>query len=440
MNPRNPPFALRTPLAGRFPARRVGLGTAVLGLAVLLGGCGGDRSRRVGPGSEPARVSYAATPIGRPVDGRPWIAHVTVVDLDQDGRRDVLVSDAGRNAIDWIRQTAPGEFEERVLAEGIAGPVHAEVADLDGDGDLEVLVASMGQVFPNNARIGAVVVLENRGDQTFVPRTVLERTSRVTDVRAADLNGDGRLDLALAQFGYDQGEVAWLEQRGPWTFERRVVLDLPGAVNVVVADLTGDGSPDLAANISQEFEEIHLLENDGRGRFTDRVIHGSTNEDFGSSGLALADLNRDGRPDLLFTNGDGFDYAEPGERPWHGVQWLENLGQGVFRYHRIGDLAGAFSPVAADVNGDGALDVVASSGFNRWENAGAVSLMVFLNDGRQRFTPHVLARRPTHLMTVAVAPLDGPERPPVIVTGGFHAYPPWDHLSRVLLWRQSEVP
>lgn len=401
-------------------------------LGCTLAGCADSRR-------EPARVNYRPTPVGRPVEGRPWIAHVNAVDLDQDGLIDVLISDAQQNAVSWLRQQASGEFEEVVLASGLPGVVHAEAVDLDQDGDLDVLAASMGQVFPNNAKIGAVFVLENDGRQQFTARRVLENTSRVTDVRAADLNGDGRIDLAVAQFGYDQGEVSWLENRGDGRFERRVILNLPGAVNVVVADLNGDGAPDLAANISQEFEEIHLLENDGRGRFVDRVIYGSTNEDFGSSGLALCDLNQDGRPDLLFTNGDGFDYAQPGERPWHGVQWLENLGNGTFRYHRIGDLAGAFSPVAVDVNGDGALDVVASSGFNRWTNPQAVSLMVFLNDGRQRFTPHVLARTPTHLMTAAVAALDGPGQPPVIITGGFHAYPPWDRMSRVLFWRQIDL-
>jgi len=52
-------------------------------------------------------------------------------------------------------------------------------------------------------------------------------------------------------------------------------------------------------------------------------LFGSTNEDFGSSGISLSDLNRDGRPDILYSNGDGFGYADPGKRPWHGLQWLE---------------------------------------------------------------------------------------------------------------------
>ena len=104
-----------------------------------------------------------------------------------------------------------------------------------------------------------------------------------------------------------------------------------------VADFDGDGRPDFAALISQEWEEVHLFRNPGPGGiFKDELVWGSTNEDYGSSGLEVADVNRDGRPDLIYTNGDGFDYAVRGHRPWHGIQWLENLGSGNFRFpHRV---------------------------------------------------------------------------------------------------------
>ncbi|HEX2101684.1 MAG TPA: VCBS repeat-containing protein [Candidatus Synoicihabitans sp.] len=425
---------MRTVAPGRC---RLAFTLALAGALVLAVGCRPDDSaQRASPSTAPAEA-YRGTPIGATIEGRPWIAHVLAVDLDRDGLLDVLVCDARANQVSWIRQVRPGEFAETKLASDLPGPVHAEGVDFDGDGDVDVLVASMGQVFPNNSRIGAVYWLENDGAMAFTPRVVLAETTRVSDVRAGDFDGDGRLDLAVAQFGYDQGEVAWLRQRSDGSFERRVLLNRSGAVNVVVADLNGDQTLDLAAIVSQEWEEIHLFENDGRGSFRSRVIYGSTNEDFGSSGLTLGDLNRDGRPDLLFTNGDGFDYAEPGPRPWHGVQWLENLGQGLFRYHRIGDLAGAYSPAAVDLNRDGFTDVVACSGFNDWDSPAAVSLVVFLNDGTQRFTRHVVARAPTHLMTLAIGAYDGPEHPPALVTGGFHAYPPWRDMSRVTLWRRE---
>jgi hypothetical protein len=372
--------------------------------------------------------------IGRP----PWIAHANAADLDRDGLMDVVACEAQLNQVMWIRQTARGVFEEKVVATDLRAPVHVETADMDGDGDLDILVASMAVVFPHNDRIGTVFILENDGRQNFTTHVVLENTSRVTDVRAADLNGDGRLDLALAQFGYDQGEVSWLEQTGPWAFKRHVILELSGAINVGVADFDGDGKPDIAALLSQQWEEIYFFKNDGRGNFAAKRIWGSTNEDYGSSGISISDLNRDGRPDIVYSNGDGFGpSATPGPRPWHGVQWLENKGGGNFHFHRIGLLPGAYSPIAVDLDQDGAMDVVASSAYADWnsKSRNVVSLMWFRNDGNMNFEARALANAPKDLITLAAADFDG-DGTPVLVTGGFYIYPPYDSVSRISLWRR----
>jgi hypothetical protein len=395
----------------------------------------------------PARVAavdattlFQARPVGAPVEGNPWIAHVRAADLDRDGLLDALVCDARRNQIGWLRQVAPGRFEETALAVDIPAPVHIEAVDFDGDGDLDLLVASMGEIFPNNDPIGAVLVFENDGQQRFTKRVIVDRVARVTDVQAGDFDGDGKLDLAVAQFGYDQGEVRWMRNLGGWKFESFNLLKLSGTINVCAADFTGDGKLDLVALVSQQWEEIHLFTNDGTGKFTDQVIFGSTNEDFASSGLRLADLNRDGRPDILFTNGDGFGPSpQPGPRPWHGVQWLENLGGGKFRFHRIADLPGAYSPVGVDVDGDGATDVVALSAFNEWEKPQAVSMVWYRNDGRQNFTPHVLAHAPTHLTTVDVGDFERTGKP-TLIAGAFHAYPPFTNMSRLTLWLRRAAP
>lgn len=438
----------------RMSLRFVGATALFLALgfaATLVGGCGGKSEQGATlkgdaqvQSSSPPKAAFSpsnlrSAPVGAPVDGRPWTAQVAVMDLDRDGLADILVCDGQRNQVGWIRQTARGVFEEQPIATEIPGPVHAEAVDIDGDGDLDVLVASMGVIFPNNDKIGSVVILENDGHQHFTKRVVAEHIARVTDVRAGDFNGDGKLDLAVAQFGYNQGEIRWMENLGNWNFRSHILLSLSGAINVCVADLNGDRTPDIVAVIAQEWEEIVLFENDGSGNFTHKTIYGSTNEDYGSSGISLCDLNRDGKPDILYTNGDGFDYAEPGSRPWHGVQWLENVGGGQFRFHRIGDLPGAYSPVGVDFDADGSMDVIAVSGFNTWNKPEAVSMMLFHNDGAMRFTPFPLAHTPTHLLTVAVGDLDGNGKP-VIVTGGFHAYPPFEHMSRVTVWRKVEQP
>ncbi len=381
--------------------------------------------------------TFMPRPIGRPAVGLPWITDVEIVDLDGDGLKDVLACDARRNRVEWIRQVRKGVFKEQDIGGPVPGPAHVSVADLYGTGHLDVLVACMGKILPDNDKIGSVVVLKNDGHEHFTNQVILDHTYRVTDVEAADLNGDGRLDLAVAQFGYIEGQVQWLENLGNGHFKSHPLLDLPGTIHAPVADLTGSGHKDIVALVTQGLEEVHAFFGDGRGRFRDRVLYGSTNKDFGCSGLCVADVNGDGRPDIIYTNGDGFDYATPGIRPWHGVQWLENLGSGKFAFHRIGNFPGAFSPVAVDLTGDGHKDIIACSGFNDWTNPDSVSLMCFENDGHEHFTPRALAHVPNHLIVVRAADMYNDGRIE-LVTGTVMRHPPYDSVSRVTLWEPAK--
>jgi hypothetical protein len=211
-------------------------------------------------------------------------------------------------------------------------------------------------------------------------------------------------------------------------------MKISGTIDTLVADIDGDGDLDIVALVSQEWEEIYVFENDGHGNFKPRKIYGSTNEDFGSSGISLVDLDKDGDLDILYTNGDAFDYIPPGPRPWHGVQWLENKGNLKFEYHRIGDFPGAYSARAADVDHDGDLDVVVVSCFNKWDDPKAQSVIWFENDGRMNFTRHDISSNPSHLLILECADMDG-DGWVDFVTGGMYTYPPYDRMSRVLLWK-----
>jgi len=423
----------------RIVAACVALSSAVA-LAIALRQTHGRRGSSAEPAAAPASAShplgpdsYSVRTIGRLPEGIPWITDVEIVDLDRDGLKDILACDARLNRVCWIRQVRKGVFEEREIGGPVPGPAHVSVADMDGTGHLDVLVACMGQIMPNNDKIGSVVLLQNDGHEHFTNRILQDHTYRVTDVEAADLNGDGKLDLAVAQFGYLEGQVEWLENLGGGRFRSHPLLDLAGTIHAPVADLTGGGHRDIVALVAQDSQEVHLLAGDGRGSFRDRVLYGSTNKAFGSSGLCVADVNGDGRPDIVYTNGDGFDFATPGTRPWHGVQWLENLGGGKFAYHRLGDLAGAFSPVVADLNGDGHPDILVCSGFNDWKDPGAISLLCFEGDGANHFTPRVLGYLPNHVIVVRAGDLYNDGRIE-LVTGAFMLWPPFDHPSRVTLW------
>ncbi len=389
---------------------------------------------------EPSALPFDESVLGPPPGYRPMIAHVSVSDLDRDEIPDVLVCDARLNRVVWYRQSPRGKWDERILGDrDIPAPCHATVVDLDGDGDLDIVVAVLGSVWPTNDRCGQVAWLENRGAEGFVTHVVLDDIRRVADVQAGDLDGDGKPDLVVAEFGYDNGRVLWLENRGGGKFRDHELLTAPGPIHVPLADYDGDGDLDIVSLVSQDYEEVWAFENLGGGQFKKRVIAGNPNFDFGSAGLAVTDLDRDGKPDLLWVAGDNLEIRYPHPQAWHGCIWLRNVGDWKFEPKRIGTLGGTYAVAVGDLDGDGDTDVVLASLFNDWSAPGAASLAWLENDGSQNFTARRIAERPTHLATVACGDLNG-DGLADIVAGGFHLMKPFDRPGRVTMWTSRKGP
>jgi hypothetical protein len=371
--------------------------------------------------------------IGLEFTDPPLIAHIQAVDLDDDGLLDVIVCDDRGNFVSWIRQYPAGTYTEKNLASDLIAPAHVEVIDFDGDGDKDLMVGVLGMLFPNNDKIGSVVILENDGQFNFTKRIVAEKIARVSDVRAGDLDNDGDMDLAVAQFGYDDGETRWIENLGNWKFKSHILQYLSGPINVEIVDIDSDGDLDIISLVSQEWEEIYCFINDGKGNFKPNLLFGSSNQDYGSSGISLFDLDQDGDVDILYTNGDAFDYIPPQGRPWHGVQWLENKGNLEFEFHRICSFTGATNVRAADIDNDGDIDLFAVSAFNIWDSPESYSFIWLENDGNMNFIKREITRNPTHLLVCEPGDFNNDGLMDVI-TGGMHTYPPFDKMSRITLW------
>ena len=372
-------------------------------------------------------------PIGQKFNDPPQISNLAVTDLDGDHLLDVIVCDTKNNTVSWIRQYPAKNYTETILANDLRAPAHVEVYDYDNDGDKDLMIAVLGMLYPNNDKIGSVVILENDGHARFKKHIIAENIARVADVRAGDLDGDGDVDLAVAQFGYSDGETRWIENLGKWKFESHSLQSLSGPINVIISDIDKDGDLDIVSLVSQEWEEIYCFMNDGKGHFTSKLLWGSNNEDFGSSGISLFDIDKDGDDDILYTNGDSFNYNPVAERPWHGAQWLENKGDLRFEFHRLCNFVGAYSCRASDIDKDGDIDLFVVSCFNVWEKPGAKSFIWLENKGNMQFEKNIIENKLTHLITLELGDFnnDGLED---MVTGGMQLYPPYDPSGRITLW------
>lgn len=404
--------------------------------------------RHFAPAKLPMQTSFPASTLafdkstlGRTPQGKPLITHVQIADVDRDGIPDILVCDAVRNRVVWYQQADQGLWDEHILGDvDLAAPCHINLVDLDGDGDQDLVVAVLGSVYPADEPIGKVVWLENDGKQHFTTHILLDDLRRVADVEAGDLNNDGRPDLVVAEFGYDRGRILWMENMGNGQFRDRELYAVPGTIHVPLVDLNGDGKLDIVALVSQDDEEVIAFENLGESQFRRRSLYSQSNFDLGSSGLFVADLNGDGRSDLLLTAGDNLEIAYPVPQPWHGCFLLENKGNWHFEPRRLAIVPGVYAAGVGDLNGDRSPDVVLVSMFNDWHRPDAASVVWLENDGGGNFKTWQIASAPTHLSTVAVGDLNGDNRSD-IVAGGMHFQGPFDRLGRVTLWSSvKEAP
>ena len=383
-----------------------------------------------------------------PGDRLPGTANVRLLDLfDEVPGRELVACDMLSGWVSWANP-ASAQAQLRGLAR-LSHPAHAEAVDLDQDGRMDLLVADLGEVMPSDETKGAVVWLRQTENQQFETHRLIDRIGRVADVQAADFDADGDLDLVVAEFGWiTVGRILYLENQsgaenlGALSFKAVTLDSRAGGIRVPVVDLNQDAKPDFIALISQQHEAVVAFLNQGGGRFEKREIFVAPHPHWGSSGIEAVDFDQDGDTDILLTNGDTMDDMIR-FKPYQGVSWLENRGEFPFVHHLIGRYYGAMHAEAGDMDGDGDLDVVVSSWIPELKESDRSAMKLpgavwFEQTDKASFEPHVLIDQACDIPTLDLGDVDGDGRLDVITGAAWLGTPPTDRQpAAVQIWLQQ---
>jgi hypothetical protein len=266
---------------------------------------------------------------------------VVASDVNGDGKMDLICGNAGPDSLTILTNVGNATFVTASTPAVGHFPYDLIAADVNNDGKTDLITDNY-----SGSSAATLSVLTNDGTGKFV-LACSPAVSAPYSVAAADVNEDGKMDLICAGVGY----VNVLTNRGGSQFGFSSAPYSPGAPQkVVTADVNGDGHIDLiTANVIGD--TVSILTNNGSGHF---VLASSPSVPGGPHSLAVADLNGDGWMDLVVGTTYGNVYTDT------GLTVLTNDGAGNFA--PVTKLyAAAPDPLAiADINGDGKPDLVAA--------------------------------------------------------------------------------
>jgi len=312
---------------------------------------------------------------------------LTAADFNGDGIPDLAVIETELNI---LLGKGDGTFQQGQQYKLGYGPNSVVAADFNGDGKIDLAVSNENcKYVPCPA--GKISVLLGNGDGSFQIGGTYDTGPEPFQVLAADMNGDGKLDLITADnCGYNCGgeavvALSVLPGNGDGTFQNHIDTEFDNsqyAWAITLGDFNNDGKLDVAAvdycpsncKFLQQYVTVVLGDGDGTFRPDQEIVVNG----YGSTGLTTADVNGDGKLDLLV--GESYTSA-------YGLLGVMlGNGDGSFQSERDYKVQDPWSIVVADFNGDNKLDVATSNYNDLGLESGTIS--VVLGDGAGHFGPY----------------------------------------------------
>ena len=301
----------------------------------------------------PTDAVSSRIPVG---DSPGW---VVIADLNSDAKMDILVANAGGRSVTVLLGDGKGNFKQAAGSPFAAGDEPADIAvgEINNDGKVDLVIANHGTKYVT------VLLGDGRGGFSVAPNSpfTVKSDPHPHGVALADFNGDRKLDIVVDD--WQNNNVTVLFSDGKDGFVSPGVSFAVGKMpyhKVRAADVNGDGKPDIITT-NMEGNNATVLLGDGHGGFKQ-----SAGSPFATGDspfhVAVGDLNRDGKPDLAIAKYSGHA-SDPSA---DGVAVLVGDGRGGFQpmsgspFPTTGRASGCVA--IGDINGDGLPDVAVANG------------------------------------------------------------------------------
>jgi hypothetical protein len=311
-----------------------------------------------------AQVSFAPA-VNYGVGKSPYC--VIAADVNGDGKVDLISANEQANTLTVLTNDGSGMFGSNATYNVSFNPYSLVTADVNGDGKVDLISVNIDAA-------GTLTVLTNNGSGKFVRASSPGAGTYPRSIVKVDINGDGLVDLIVSG-GNISNPLTLLTNAGNGIFIAGSTLPSPPVLGsswfAVSADVNGDGKPDLIdldSGNSGTFSHLRILTNNGNGTFTLSSTNALATTWPGS--LTAVDVNGNGKVALIvsdYASGDG-----------NTLEMLTNNGAGIFGSNATYTVGGGpQSVIAADVNGDGKVDLISANYFG--------TLTVLTNNGNGGF-------------------------------------------------------
>ena len=270
-----------------------------------------------------------------------------------------------------------------------SNPLPSPAVNMTFTAKQQAAVTCIGEMKALDIPSGNVLFVDASGKTTS---PIASNLIRPIQTVSADFNKDGLTDYVTCSFGHNKGGLYLMKQNADKSFQNILIRGVAGATQSITGDFNNDGWIDIMTLFAHGDEGIWLFTNNKKGGFDEKNVLRFPPV-YGSSSFQIADLNKDGKPDIIYTAGDNSDYSRI-LKPYHGVYIFTNTGNMNFKQSYFYPVNGATKVIAADFDLDGDVDLASIAFFADLKNKPSEGFIYFENTSAPKttpnFTPHAV--------------------------------------------------